>query len=139
MTIYASEQVHMSIPKAADMLGFGRDQVRIVACDERFRLDVRALARTFGAGSPEWLETILCGGKCRNREHRSHGSIGDIAKVAREFDFGFMSTERTALRPVLMRASDPLFIGTRAGRFCFARSAQVAVCSARRRLSLVSR
>src|ERR1044072_2828295 len=34
MTIYASEEVHMSIPKAADILGFGRDQVRVIACDE---------------------------------------------------------------------------------------------------------
>lgn len=38
LTIYASEEVHMSIPKAADILGFGRDQVRLVACDERRRM-----------------------------------------------------------------------------------------------------
>src|SRR6185503_17591454 len=25
MTVYASDEVHMSIPKAADILGFGRD------------------------------------------------------------------------------------------------------------------
>src|SRR5688500_11909235 len=40
MTIYASEEVHMSIPKAADVLGFGRDQVRVVGCDERQRMRV---------------------------------------------------------------------------------------------------
>src|SRR5207245_2022729 len=37
MTIYASDQVHMSIPKAADILGLGREQVRTVECDDRFR------------------------------------------------------------------------------------------------------
>src|SRR5215212_6792173 len=31
MTIYASEEVHMSVAKAADILGFGRDQVRVIA------------------------------------------------------------------------------------------------------------
>ena len=35
MTVYASEEVHMSISKAADILGIGRDQVRTIACDER--------------------------------------------------------------------------------------------------------
>src|SRR5207253_123940 len=43
MTIYASDQVHLSIPKAADILGLGREQVRAVASDEMFRLDVRSL------------------------------------------------------------------------------------------------
>src|ERR1043165_5291150 len=43
MTIYASDQVHLSIPKAADILGIGREQVRLVPSDERFRFDVRAL------------------------------------------------------------------------------------------------
>src|SRR6185503_8868 len=35
MTVYASSEVHMSIAKAADILGFGRNQVRVIACDER--------------------------------------------------------------------------------------------------------
>jgi glutamate/tyrosine decarboxylase-like PLP-dependent enzyme len=43
MTIYASDQIHMSIPKAADTLGIGRDQVRSVESDDRFRMNVRAL------------------------------------------------------------------------------------------------
>jgi aromatic-L-amino-acid decarboxylase len=43
MTVYASRQMHLSIPKAADVLGIGREQVRIVETDEAFRMDVRAL------------------------------------------------------------------------------------------------
>src|SRR5215208_1157951 len=43
MTVYASEEVHMSIAKAADILGFGRDQVRVIACDERQRMLVDSL------------------------------------------------------------------------------------------------
>src|SRR6185503_9644351 len=30
LTVYASEEVHMSVAKAADILGFGRDHVRMV-------------------------------------------------------------------------------------------------------------
>src|SRR5271167_1304685 len=37
-TIYASEQVHMSIPKAVALLGIGREHLRLIACDEEFRI-----------------------------------------------------------------------------------------------------
>src|SRR5215207_3179683 len=46
MTIYASAEVHMSIPKAADILGFGRDQVRVIACDDRQRMRIDALRQS---------------------------------------------------------------------------------------------
>jgi aromatic-L-amino-acid/L-tryptophan decarboxylase len=36
--VYASEQVHMSIPKAVAMLGMGRENVRYVPCDESHRM-----------------------------------------------------------------------------------------------------
>ncbi|HEX8720844.1 MAG TPA: aminotransferase class V-fold PLP-dependent enzyme [Pyrinomonadaceae bacterium] len=42
-TLYASDQIHLSIPKAADILGLGRGQVRAVASDEGFRIDLRDL------------------------------------------------------------------------------------------------
>jgi glutamate/tyrosine decarboxylase-like PLP-dependent enzyme len=43
--LYASEEVHHSIDKAAALLGIGRANVRRVAVDERFRMDVRDLER----------------------------------------------------------------------------------------------
>src|SRR5687768_10649863 len=43
MTIYASDQIHLSIKKAADILGLGRDQVRMVPSDSRLRFDIRGL------------------------------------------------------------------------------------------------
>src|SRR5690348_10084866 len=40
LSVYASEEVHMSVAKAADILGIGRDQVRVVACEQqRMRVD----------------------------------------------------------------------------------------------------
>src|ERR1044072_747023 len=42
-TLYASEQIPLSIPKAADILGLGREQVRVVPSDESYRVDVRLL------------------------------------------------------------------------------------------------
>jgi aromatic-L-amino-acid/L-tryptophan decarboxylase len=36
--IYASEQVHMAVPKAVALLGLGRDNLRYIACDSAFRM-----------------------------------------------------------------------------------------------------
>jgi aromatic-L-amino-acid/L-tryptophan decarboxylase len=43
--IYASNRVHMSIPKAAAIAGLGRHAVRLLPVDDEFRLDVAALDR----------------------------------------------------------------------------------------------
>src|SRR6185503_11044298 len=55
MTIYASEEVHMSIAKAADILGIGRDQVRPIACDEHQRMRVDDLRQSIQADLREGL------------------------------------------------------------------------------------
>jgi aromatic-L-amino-acid decarboxylase len=44
LTVYASDQAHSSIDKAAIVLGVGQENVRRVATDEEFRLSVPALA-----------------------------------------------------------------------------------------------
>jgi len=44
LTVYASDQAHSSIDKAAIVLGVGQENVRRVASDESFRMSVPALA-----------------------------------------------------------------------------------------------
>ncbi|HEX4826245.1 MAG TPA: aminotransferase class I/II-fold pyridoxal phosphate-dependent enzyme [Candidatus Polarisedimenticolaceae bacterium] len=44
-TIYASSEAHMSIPKAAALLGLGHDAVRAIAVNESFRMIPEALDR----------------------------------------------------------------------------------------------
>ena len=44
-TVYASEEVHMSIPKAIALLGVGRENLRLVRTDESFHLMPEELER----------------------------------------------------------------------------------------------
>src|SRR5215469_14064508 len=41
--VYASEQVHMSVPKAVAMLGIGRDNIRYIRCDDSHRMRAEGL------------------------------------------------------------------------------------------------
>ena len=36
--VYASQEIHMSIPKSVALLGIGRDNLRLIAADESFRM-----------------------------------------------------------------------------------------------------
>lgn len=47
--VYASEQVHMSIPKAVALLGIGRRNLRLIPVDGEFRMRVEDLEAAIGA------------------------------------------------------------------------------------------
>ena len=89
MTIYASEQVHMSIPKAADILGFGREQVRIVACDERLRLDVRSLRERLEQDRRNGLEPFCVVASAGTVNSGAVDPLTDVAEITREFGIWF--------------------------------------------------
>ncbi len=89
MTIYASEQVHMSIPKAADILGFGREQVRTVACDEKLRLDVRSLRERLEQDRRNGFQPFCVVASAGTVNCGAVDPLADIAEIAREFDIWF--------------------------------------------------
>ncbi|HKG47651.1 MAG TPA: pyridoxal-dependent decarboxylase [Pyrinomonadaceae bacterium] len=89
MTLYASEEVHMSIAKAADILGFGRDQVRVIACDERQRMRVDLLRQKIEADRREGLRPFCVVGSAGTVNTGVVDPLTEMADVAAEFDLWF--------------------------------------------------
>lgn len=89
MTIYASDQVHMSIPKAADILGIGREQVRTVESDSNFRLDVRRLRELIESDRKKQLQPFCVVASAGTVNTGAVDPVTEVAEVAREFGLWF--------------------------------------------------
>lgn len=89
LIVYASEEVHMSIPKAADILGFGRNNVRVIECDQNLRMNVAALRSSIvddlGAGLRPFCVVASAGTVGTG----AVDTLDQIADVSREFDLWF--------------------------------------------------
>src|SRR5271157_3086010 len=84
-TVYASEQVHMSIPKAIALLGIGRDQLRLIPCDENFRLRTDLLRQAIEADIREGKTPIAIVGTAGTVTTGSIDPLREMAAIAKEF------------------------------------------------------
>jgi aromatic-L-amino-acid/L-tryptophan decarboxylase len=89
MTVYASEQIHLSIPKAADVLGLGREQVRLVETDERYRLDARKLREAIERDKQRGLRPFCVVASAGTVNTGAIDPLADIARVAAEHSLWF--------------------------------------------------
>jgi len=111
MTIYASEEVHMSIPKAADILGFGRDNVRLIACDDRQRMRVDLLRQQIETDQRDGLRPFCVVGSAGTVNTGVVDPLNEIADVAKEFDLWFHVDGAYGAPGSLDESKKPLFAG----------------------------
>lgn len=111
MTIYASEEAHMSIPKAADILGFGRDQVRVIAGDERQRMRVDDLVSHLEADRDKGFRPFCVVGSAGTVNTGAIDPLNEIAGVARQFDLWFHVDGAYGAPGVLDQRKTELFAG----------------------------
>ena len=111
MTIYASAEVHMSIAKAADILGFGRDQVRVVACDERQRMRVDELRTRIYTDKRNGLRPFCVVGSAGTVNTGAVDPLAEIAGVAAEFDLWFHVDGAYGAPGAMVEQKQPLFAG----------------------------
>ncbi|HKG14334.1 MAG TPA: pyridoxal-dependent decarboxylase [Pyrinomonadaceae bacterium] len=89
MTVYASDQVHLSIPKAADVLGLGRDHVRVVPSDSDFKIDVRALRELVDSDAGRGLRPFCVVASAGTVSTGAVDPLAEVARVARERSLWF--------------------------------------------------
>jgi len=84
--VYASSEIHMSIPKAVALLGLGRENLRLLSVDDRFRMSTDALRAA--------IADDLAAGRTPMAVVASTGTIStgavdpleDVAEIVREHD-----------------------------------------------------
>lgn len=89
MRIYISEEGHHSISKAAGLLGIGRDNVRHVAINSRFQMDVRALAKQIEEDRADGHLPFCVVANAGTVNTGVCDALDDIAEVAAQYGLWF--------------------------------------------------
>jgi len=89
VVIYASSEVHMSIPKAAALLGLGYHSIRYIGVDERFRMRLDELKNAIRADQAAGKKAIAIVGSAGTTATGSIDPLDDLATIAAENDLWF--------------------------------------------------
>jgi aromatic-L-amino-acid decarboxylase len=111
MTIYASDQIHMSIPKAAEILGFGRESVRLIPSNDRFQIDVPRLREQVTADLSNGLRPFCVVASAGTVNTGAVDPLNQIADVAKKFNLWFHVDGAYGAPGSLDERKRPLFAG----------------------------
>lgn len=111
MTIYVSDQAHSSIAKAADILGLGREQVRVIETDENFRLDVSRLRERLDADVQNGLRPFCVVASAGTVTTGAIDPLALVADVAAEYNLWFHIDGAYGALAALDQSKRPLFDG----------------------------
>src|SRR6202142_422626 len=84
--IYASEQVHMAVPKAVAMLGIGRENLHYVSCDDSYRMIPSLLERAICQDEAQGREPIAVVASAGTVNTGSIDPLREIAAIAHSHD-----------------------------------------------------
>lgn len=80
---YVSEQTHSSVAKGLHVIGVPRDHVRVVPCDDAFRMDVAALERAVAADEAAGLRPFVAVATAGTTNTGSVDPLREVARVCR--------------------------------------------------------
>jgi aromatic-L-amino-acid decarboxylase len=87
--VYASEEIHMSIPKAVAMLGLGRTSLRVIPVDEKMRIQVPALEAAIARDREAGRRGIALVGSAGTIMSGAIDPLAELADVARRNELWF--------------------------------------------------
>jgi glutamate/tyrosine decarboxylase-like PLP-dependent enzyme len=82
--MYASTEVHMSIPKAIALLGIGREQLRLIPCDQKFRIRTDLLRQAIATDIADGRKPIAVIGTAGTVATGSIDPLRGMAAIAKE-------------------------------------------------------
>ena len=82
--VYASTEVHMSIGKAVALLGIGRDRLRLIPCDEQFRIRTDLLEQAIERDVASGIVPVAVVGSAGTVNTGSIDALGKLAVIAGE-------------------------------------------------------
>jgi len=83
-TVYACEEVHMSIPKAIALLGIGRQNLRLIPCDGEFRMRIDLLREAIESDNREGKPALAVIATAGTVATGSIDPLIELAALARE-------------------------------------------------------
>ena len=83
-TVYASEQAHMSVAKAVALLGIGRNHLRLIPCDDAFRMRLDLLRQAIDHDEQEGEHPIAIVGSAGTVATGSIDPLVELAEVAKQ-------------------------------------------------------
>jgi glutamate/tyrosine decarboxylase-like PLP-dependent enzyme len=87
--IYASEEVHMSIPKAVALLGIGRENLHYIPCDNDYRMVPAELDRAIAADKAAGRKPMAVVASAGTVNTGSIDPLAEIAAIARAHELWF--------------------------------------------------
>lgn len=87
--VYASTEVHMSIPKAVALLGLGHHAVRYIPVDDKFRMNIPDLERAIAEDRAAGKHGIAIVGSAGTVNTGSIDPLQEIARIARANNLWF--------------------------------------------------
>jgi aromatic-L-amino-acid decarboxylase len=87
--VYASDEVHMSIPKAVALLGIGRANLRLIPVEENLRIHVDALAAAIDADQQAGRRGIAVVASAGTIMSGAIDPLAKLAEIARANDLWF--------------------------------------------------
>ena len=111
LVAYASTGAHVCIAKAMDIAGIGSESLRLVAVNERFQMDVAALARAIADDRAAGLTPFLVAGTAGSVDVGAIDDLVAIGQLARAQDLWFHVDGAYGALAMLAPELAPLFRG----------------------------
>ena len=84
--VYASEQVHMAVPKAVAMIGIGRENLRYISCDASYRMIPSELERALKRDKADGTTAIAVVASAGTVNTGAIDPLREVAEIAHAHD-----------------------------------------------------